>query len=162
MKKLLLFIFLFADHPNTFAQYSRYIIQLKDKAGTPFSISDPSQFLTQRSIDRRARYNIPIDQSDLPVTPAYLDSIRLSGNVTIINVSKWLNQVCILTTDAAALTKINTYSLYLHHHPSLQGYHSATAPVDKQLDPPNDPATARWLSHKAQLIFTITVLLIRR
>src|SRR6185436_125966 len=103
MKKLLIFIFLFADHPNTFAQYSRYIIQLRDKAGTPFSLSDPSQYLTERAINRRARYNITIDQSDLPVNPAYLDSIRLSGNVTILNVSKWLNQVCILTTDAVAL-----------------------------------------------------------
>ncbi|RZM15488.1 MAG: hypothetical protein EOO88_43450, partial [Pedobacter sp.] len=31
-------------------------------------------------------------------------------NVTVLNVSKWLNQVCILTTDAAALDKINGFS----------------------------------------------------
>jgi hypothetical protein len=109
MKKLLIIIFLFADHSNSFAQYSRYIIQLKDKTGTPFSISNPLQFLTQRSLDRRTRYNIPIDQSDLPANPAYIDSIRLAGNVTILNVSKWLNQVCIQSTDAAALAKINTF-----------------------------------------------------
>jgi serine protease AprX len=142
MKKLLLFVFLFADHPNTFAQYSRYIIQLKDKAGTPFSIIDPSQFLTQRSISRRTRYNIPVDQSDLPVTPAYLDSIRLAGNVTIINVSKWLNQVCIQTTDAAALSKINTYSFVLASSPIAPRAQSITAPVNKQLDPPKDTAAA--------------------
>ncbi|UAY51721.1 S8/S53 family peptidase [Ferruginibacter albus] len=92
------------------AQFSRYVIQLKDKAGTPFTLNDPSQFLTQRAIDRRSQHNIIIDSVDLPVTPAYLDSIRLSGNVTIVNISKWLNTVCIQTTDANALAKINTFT----------------------------------------------------
>src|SRR5674476_422439 len=101
MKKLLLIlsIIFIADSANSYAQFSRYIIQLKNKAGTPFFTSNPSRFLSQRSIDRRKRYNISVDESDLPVTPAYIDSIRLSGNVTILNVSKWLNQVCIQTTD---------------------------------------------------------------
>ncbi|MEP7109647.1 MAG: S8 family serine peptidase [Ferruginibacter sp.] len=142
MKKLLLFIFLFADHPTTFAQYTRYIIQLKDKSGTPFSTGDPGRYLTQRSIDRRARYNIPIDQSDLPVTPGYIDSIRISGNVTILNVSKWLNQVCILTTDGAALTKINGYSFVLASSPVAARLQSIPVQVDSQLDPLNDPVPA--------------------
>ena len=91
------------------AQFSRYIIQLKDKGTSPFSFANPSQYLTQRALDRRLRYNIAIDSSDLPVTPRYIDSIRLSGNVTILNSSKWLNQVAIKTSDAAALAKINSF-----------------------------------------------------
>lgn len=96
--------------PQSFAQFSRYIIQLKDKSNSPFSISKPGQFLSSRAIDRRSRYHITIDETDLPVTPAYIDSIRLAGNVSILTVSKWLNQVCIQTTDAAALNKINDFS----------------------------------------------------
>ena len=38
MKKLLIIIFLFAEHSNSFAQYSRYIIQLKDKTGTSIDL----------------------------------------------------------------------------------------------------------------------------
>ena len=112
MKKLpLIFCFIFSCcHSTTFAQFSRYIIQFKNKTGTPFSTSNPSQFLTQRAIDRRSRYDIGIDETDLPVTPAYIDSLRSSGNVTILTVSKWFNQVCIETTDAAALNKINSFS----------------------------------------------------
>lgn len=139
MKKMLLFILLVSGHPKIFAQFSRYIIQLKDKAGTPFSISNPSQFLTQRSINRRARYNIPIDQSDLPVTPRYLDSIQSSGNVTILNVSKWLNQVCILTTDAAALAKINNLPFVLATSPIAARVQSIPVHVNKQMDPLVDP-----------------------
>jgi serine protease AprX len=95
------------------AQFSRYIIRLKDKAGTPFTFSNPGAYLSPRAIARRIRYNISIDSADLPVTPRYLDSIRLSGSVTILNVSKWLNQVAIQTTDAAALLKIQNLPFVL-------------------------------------------------
>ena len=139
MKKLLsiLLIIFIADCTNSYAQFSRYIIQLKDKANNPFSISNPAQFLSQRSIDRRIRYNINVDASDLPITPAYLDSIRLSGNVTILNGSKWLNQVCIQTTDAAALAKINSFSFVKATSPIAARTINFILPVNKQLDAPN-------------------------
>lgn len=136
MKKLpFIFCIIFiASHTNGFSQFSRYIIQLKDKAGTPFLISNPSQFLTPRAIDRRKRYNINIDESDLPVTAAYIDSIRLSGNVTILTVSKWFNQVCIQTTDATALNKINTFSFVKSSGPVAARFLNVIQPRNKQLD----------------------------
>jgi hypothetical protein len=91
------------------AQATRYIIQLRDKAYNSFSISDPSPYLTQKAILRRLKYNILLDSTDLPVTSRYIDSIRLSGAVTILNTSKWLNEVAIQTTDAVALAKINNF-----------------------------------------------------
>lgn len=146
MKKLLIVVIFFANSPAVSAQFSRYIIKLKDKAGTPFSVSTPSQFLTQRSISRRARYNIGIDQTDLPITPRYIDSIRLAGNVNILNISKWLNQVCIFTTDAAALAKINSFSFVQVTAPVAARPQPAGAPVNKPVDAtgiatPNTPAT---------------------
>jgi serine protease AprX len=110
MKKYLFFLLIFlAVGTKNYAQFTRYIIQLKNKAGTPYSLNNPIQFLTQRSIDRRIRYSIPIDSTDLPIPPAYIDSILSAGSVTLLNTSKWLNQVCIQTSDAAALNKINTF-----------------------------------------------------
>ncbi|MEO6583605.1 MAG: S8 family serine peptidase [Ferruginibacter sp.] len=109
MQKILFFIFFTVLSTTAVqAQFSRYIIQFKDKGTNPFNIANPSQYLSARSIARRQRYNIPIDSTDLPITPRYIDSVRLSGAVTIINVSKWLNQVLIKTSDATALAKINT------------------------------------------------------
>jgi serine protease AprX len=117
------------------AQFSRYIIQLKNKTGSPFSISNPLQFLSQRAIDRRTRYNIPIDENDLPVNHAYLDSIAMAGNVTVLNVSKWFNQVCIKTTDAAALAKINAFSFVIKASPVAARPAPLTlVPVNKQLN----------------------------
>ncbi len=135
MKKTLPFLFSFLlVSIFSQAQFTRYIIRLSDKGTSPFSLSNPSQYLTQRAINRRNRYNIAIDSSDLPVTPRYIDSIRLAGAVTILNNSKWLNQVAIRTTDAAALSKINSFPFVL----STTGIGSRTAsfddPVNKQLD----------------------------
>ena len=141
MKKLQLIfsIFLLTNFTNSYAQFTRYIIQLKDKAGSPFVTTTPSQFLTQRSIDRRTRHNISVDETDLPVTPAYIDSIYLSGNVTILNVSKWFNQVCIYTTDAAALNKINSFSFVKAAMPIAARIANFTQPVNKKLDAPDLP-----------------------
>lgn len=145
MNKCLLLVTLFFSlgvlHSN--AQLSRYIVRLKDKAGTPYSVNTPSQFLSQRAIDRRIKYGITIDETDLPITPRYIDSIRLAGNVTIINVSKWLNQVCIATTDAAALSKINGFEFVLASSAIAARTAGAVQPVNKQLDAPSafSPAT---------------------
>ena len=138
MKKclLLFFIFFAVAALQSHAQFSRYIIRLKNKTGTPYSVANPAQFLTQRAIDRRTRFGIAIDETDLPITPGYIDSIRLAGSVTIINVSKWLNQVCISTTDAAALAKINSFSFVLASSPAGARLSVASQPVNKQLDPP--------------------------
>ncbi|HEX6332662.1 MAG TPA: S8 family serine peptidase [Flavisolibacter sp.] len=102
-----LVFFLFAQTSE--AQYSRHIIWFTDKASNPYTLSNPSAFLSARAINRRVRYNIALDSTDLPVTPRYVDSVRMAGNVTILNVSKWLNAVTILTSDAAALAKINSF-----------------------------------------------------
>ena len=119
MKKSLLSFFIifliFAQHSQ--AQFSKYVIRFKDKAGTPFTLNNPSQYLSARAIQRRTRQNISVDSTDLPITPRYIDSISLAGNVTILNKSKWLNQVCIQTTDAAALAKINSFSFVISANP---------------------------------------------
>jgi hypothetical protein len=90
------------------AQVSRYIIRFKDKGTNPYSLNNPSAYLSLRAIDHRTKYAIAIDSTDLPVTPRYIDSIRLTGAVTILNASKWLNAISIQTTDNAALTRINS------------------------------------------------------
>ena len=92
------------------AQFSRYIVRLKNKNGTPYSLSNPIQYLSQRAIDRRSRYGIPIDSTDLPVTPSYVSQISGVANVTVLNVSKWLNAVTIQTTDPNAITTISGFS----------------------------------------------------
>ncbi|HEY8387948.1 MAG TPA: S8 family serine peptidase, partial [Parasegetibacter sp.] len=91
-----------------FAQEGKYIIRFTDKAGTPYSLSNPSAYLSERAIERRNRQKIPVDSSDLPITPRYLDSLRAAG-AEILNVSKWFNQALVRITDEVILDKINSF-----------------------------------------------------
>jgi len=94
---------------NVNAQFTRYIIKFKSKNGTPYTFSNPQAYLSQRAIDRRTKYNISIDSTDLPVTPSYLNQVRTTPNVTVLNVSKWLNAVTIQTSDPNAIAIINSF-----------------------------------------------------
>jgi len=91
------------------AQFTRYLVKLKDKNGTPFTFSNPLAYLSQRAIDRRTRYAIPIDSTDLPVNPSYVTQVANVANVTVLNISKWLNAITIQTSDANAITTINAF-----------------------------------------------------
>ncbi len=118
----------------SFAQSTRYIVRFKDKGTSPYSLGNPGAYLTNRAVQRRTRYNIPLDSADLPITPRYIDSIRLAGTVTILTISKWLNQVAIQTTDAAALTKINTFPFVISTAPIAASMQPAETPVNKKFD----------------------------
>src|SRR6188474_3849742 len=92
------------------AQFTRYVVKLKNKDATPFSFSTPTAYLSQKAINRRTKYGISLDSTDLPVTPSYLSQIAAIANVTLLNVSKWHNSVAIQTSDPNAITTINALS----------------------------------------------------
>ncbi len=110
MKKILtLAAFIITISITAQAQYTRHIVQLTDKKGTTHTLASPASYLSPKAIERRTRQHITIDSTDLPVSAAYLDSLRKIPNVTVLNTSKWLNQVLIRTTDANALAAIKNY-----------------------------------------------------
>jgi serine protease AprX len=108
MKKAsLFFIISFLVINKSQAQFSRFIIKLKDKGAASFTIADPSAYLSSRAIERRTKYGIAIDSTDLPVPSSYITQIKNIPGVTVLNVSKWLNAVTIDTTDPGAISAIN-------------------------------------------------------
>lgn len=131
------------------AQYNKYIVRLTNKGSNTFSLSNPSQYLSQRALERRARYGIAIDSADLPVTQRYIDSIRLSGNVIILNTSKWLNQVAIQTTDAVALIKINQFPFVAGTSPAAA--RQSIRPVNKIFDTETHDITEQPSSNQQRI-----------
>lgn len=105
MKKLVLFSLFCLSMIEGTAQ--KYLVFFKGKAQSGFSTTNPSAFLSQRAIDRRQRYNIAIDSTDLPVPAAYLDSLRNIPGIQILNISRWLNSVSVYLSDQAAVERIN-------------------------------------------------------
>ncbi len=110
MKKKLFFLSLVIGLCNVSqAQFTRYQIKLKNKGGTPHTVANPSTYLSSRAIDRRTRYGIAIDSTDLPVSPSYIAQIASTPNVTILNISKWQNAISIQVSNQSAITTINTF-----------------------------------------------------
>ena len=96
--RLLTLIFLVSSLALS-AQTNRYIVYLKDKAGTPFSVTKPEQFLSQRSIQRRANQKIDVIEEDLPISPTYRGQLQATGAGVFFS-SKWMNCILVETTSA--------------------------------------------------------------
>lgn len=83
----------------------RYWVQFTDKNNTPYSIDRPEEFLSERSIQRRIKYGVALDEKDIPVNPSYIEAVENAG-ATILNPSKWLNGVTIETNNKSVLNAI--------------------------------------------------------
>jgi len=105
MKNLLLIVSAIIFSVSLFAQQQKHVVFLTDKDNNPYSLSDPLAFLTQRSIDRRTKANIPLDFKDLPVTPSYVSQIAATGALVVYSL-KWFNAVVINANDPAIIQAI--------------------------------------------------------
>ena len=103
MRHSLLLGIVFCFCLNGFGQ-NKYLVLLKNKTGSPYSIDRPQEFLSQRSIDRRSRQKIKITERELPPNPAYLQQIAQTG-AKIWYKSRWLNAV-LIETSAAKLSAV--------------------------------------------------------
>ena len=77
---------------------NRYIVFFKDKAGTTYSVSQPAQFLSAKSIARRSKQQIAITQEDLPVNASYIAQVKATVAKTFFS-SRWMNCLLIETTE---------------------------------------------------------------
>jgi serine protease AprX len=123
--------FLFVFVTSASAQYTQQVVQFRNKAFTTGTIANPSAYLSARAVQRRTRYGIAVDSTDLPVSQRWLDSIRSVPNVQVLATSRWLNQVLIKTSDATALTRINNFPFVQNTTPQGQ---RVTFPQQTQRD----------------------------
>ncbi|MES2518048.1 MAG: S8/S53 family peptidase [Bacteroidota bacterium] len=90
---------------NCFAQSpAKYLITFKDKNNTPYSVSNPLEFLSQRSVSRRQKQAITVKTRDLPVNPAYISEIKKTG-AKVWFTSRWMN-AALVETSASNLQNI--------------------------------------------------------
>lgn len=102
-KWLSLILFFVACMVNAQVAENRYLVYFTDKDNTPYSVDQPEEFLSERSIQRRANQAIEVSVQDLPVDPAYISQVQDLGDVEIIYPLKWLNALLIETTDPDVL-----------------------------------------------------------
>lgn len=92
------------NHSISYGQAThKYLVLLRDKTNSPYSITRPEAFLSQRSILRRQKQHISITERDLPVNPSYISQLQQAG-AKIWFPSRWLNAVLVEATDAVMAT----------------------------------------------------------
>ena len=87
----------------------KYRVSLKDKVGTTCSIDKPEEFLSERAIERRNRQQLPIDETDLPVSGKYVDELKATG-ARLVTTSKWNNTVVLEVSDTLLMEDISKKS----------------------------------------------------
>ncbi len=87
---------------------AKYWIRFKDKAGTPYSVQHPEEFLSPRAIEFRQKHGIAIDETDLPVNPDYVRQVLATDSANHLCVqSRWLNAVTVYVENPQAVMAIS-------------------------------------------------------
>ncbi len=106
MKKLITYcIILLAIAAKAQKHTYIYFVAFKDKNNSTFSIKKPQEFLSEKALQRRAKYQIIIEESDLPVNQNYINTI-CNKRVKFKSASKWLNGILIEITDTDVIREI--------------------------------------------------------
>lgn len=99
LTKIILFVALVLISSICWGQGNRYMVFFTDKVGSPYSVSNPEEFLTAKSIERRTKQGISIGNIDLPVNPAYVTGVKATG-VDVFYLTRWMNGVLVQGDDA--------------------------------------------------------------
>jgi len=83
----------------------KFRLILKDKGTTSFSVNKPEEFLSPKSIERRRKQNLSVNESDLPISADYIKEIEKTGAIVVAK-SKWLKTVTIKCSDFFLMDKL--------------------------------------------------------
>lgn len=74
----------------SWSQDGRYVIFFSDKSGSTYSVNNPLEFLSQKSINRRLKNNVTTTSQDFPVNQAYVNQLKSLG-ANVLHTSRWMN-----------------------------------------------------------------------
>ncbi|MDR1644850.1 MAG: S8 family serine peptidase [Tannerellaceae bacterium] len=80
-------------------------VYLNDKGNSGYSIEHPEDFLSQEAIDRRRKEGLPVDESDLPIAHACLDTLTALGAHPVVT-SKWFATVVVACDDSLTAKRL--------------------------------------------------------
>ena len=66
-------------------------VYFKDKDRVEEALAEPSSILSERALQKKSRFNIAIDERDVPVNEAYIAQLKLQTGITVRAKSKWFN-----------------------------------------------------------------------
>ena len=110
IKTLFIICFIFSLANSIQSQtFTKYWVKFKDKNGSPYSISNPSAYLTAKSIARRTTQGIAVDITDIPVNQTYINQVNATG-AQVFQRSKWMNAAIVIISNPSQLTATVSYT----------------------------------------------------
>lgn len=94
MRAYFAFFLIFYSFSFQQANAEKYWLYFTDKSDVQEMLNNPSSFLSEKAIERRRLQGIAITESDLPVSPKYLEEIA-HYELEIVTISRWLNAVAV-------------------------------------------------------------------
>lgn len=131
MKKLSLFFAVSCFGLTAWAQpivTYKYWVGFKDKAENPYTIERAKDFLSVTSMQRKQRLGVCLDETDLPVSPQYVEKLTGLEDVMLRYTSRWMNGAVIYLSDSNNIR--NVRELPYVKEVILIGYDRLSAQMD--------------------------------
>jgi len=106
-----------------------YFIAFKDKNNSIYSIKKPQEFLSEKALLRRAKYNIKTEESDLPVNETYIKKV-CDKKIKFKNASKWLNGILVEVSDTDLIANIRKNEFVLATY-KVAEYTKTSKPLER-------------------------------
>lgn len=84
-----------------------FLVQLKAKENTSTYLENPLQMLSQRSLDRRAKFNVNLDEKDVPISSDRIEQVK-QLNLDYVGQTKWLNTIMVEVTDNSVIPQLES------------------------------------------------------
>lgn len=85
-------------------------VYLKNKGDSGYSLDNPEAFLSKAAIERRWREGKFVDETDLPISAAYIDSLTALGGEPVVQ-SKWFATVVVAGKDSSMVESLRNLSI---------------------------------------------------
>ncbi len=122
---------------------NKYWIRFTDKQQSPYSLSRPQEFLSEKCVERRINLGIGFDELDLPVNENYITQVLSMGPGVLHHKSKWLNAITIYTEDSSWLSNVSQL-------PFVAEVKSVSTSVSGQPDGEAEPAKLRVVDVRSE------------
>ncbi len=93
MRKIIIAFLICLSVYGSYAQ-GKYLVYLKDKPNTSAFLQNPSSFLSEAALLRRANHGLGLDITDVPIESSYIKQIEDLG-IEVKHPLKWLNAVSV-------------------------------------------------------------------
>ena len=139
-------IFLFCALHISSQESTMYRLILTDKGNTPYSIDRPEEFLSQKSIERRAKQGFSVNETDLPISPSYFEALTKAG-ASIFAHSKWVKTIVVNIPDDEVLENINKLAFIDSLYPVWKG--SLPQPISIEANEETENTPVAFLDFRA-------------